>query len=86
MVSKPGVLKGKATYLSPEQARLEPLDQRSDLFALGLVLYELCTGRSALARGSFEASLRAAANAEITLPCAFIPASRRGSSASSPGP
>ncbi|MGC4116681.1 MAG: serine/threonine-protein kinase [Myxococcales bacterium] len=73
MASKPGVLKGKATYLSPEQARLEPLDQRSDLFALGLVLYELCTGRSALARGSFEASVRAAATADVALPCSFIP-------------
>ncbi|HEY3452911.1 MAG TPA: serine/threonine-protein kinase [Myxococcales bacterium] len=73
MASKPGVLKGKATYLSPEQARLEPLDSRSDLFGLGLVLYELCTGRSALARGSFEASIRAAANAEIALPSAFVP-------------
>ncbi len=39
-----GVLCGKLPYMSPEQARLETVDARSDVFALGTVLYELCTG------------------------------------------
>ncbi len=40
-----GILKGKLGYLSPEQLRFEEPDRRSDLFSLGVVLFELLTGR-----------------------------------------
>ncbi|HEY1550182.1 MAG TPA: protein kinase, partial [Kofleriaceae bacterium] len=40
-----GVVRGKISYLSPEQANAESLDGRSDLFALGTVLYEMLTHR-----------------------------------------
>jgi eukaryotic-like serine/threonine-protein kinase len=40
-----GALKGKIGYMSPEQCQGRPLDGRSDLFALGVLIYELSTGR-----------------------------------------
>jgi serine/threonine protein kinase len=40
-----GTLKGKIPYMSPEQCQNRPLDRRSDLFSLGVVLYELTVGR-----------------------------------------
>ncbi len=41
----PGVVKGKFSYLSPEAASGEPADERADIFALGIVLWEMLAGR-----------------------------------------
>jgi serine/threonine-protein kinase len=43
-LTKSGMIKGKLAYMPPEQLAREPLDRRADLYALGVVLYELVSG------------------------------------------
>src|SRR5262249_17349138 len=47
-----GTVKGKISYLSPEQCRGREIDRRSDLFSLGIVMWELLTGERMFKRGS----------------------------------
>ncbi len=59
---------GSYPHMSPEQARGEELDPRSDLFAVGILLWELLTGRSLFARAGEEETLRAVLEYEVPLP------------------
>ncbi|MGC4117184.1 MAG: protein kinase [Myxococcales bacterium] len=63
-----GVLKGKFCYMSPEQVLALPLDRRSDLFSMGVVLYELATGQRLFLRESDFTTLRAVAQERIVAP------------------
>ena len=51
-MTRSGVIAGTPQYMSPEQARGEPIDARSDLFSLGSVLFAMCTGRSPFRAGT----------------------------------
>jgi serine/threonine protein kinase len=63
-----GSLKGKISYLSPEQIRNKPVDRRSDIFSLGIILYELLTGARLFRRGGDLASMGAILNEEVPPP------------------
>jgi serine/threonine-protein kinase len=52
-----GVIKGKLTYMAPEQARGEPVDARADLYAVGVMLWEAVTGRRRWPTGITEPAL-----------------------------
>jgi non-specific serine/threonine protein kinase len=77
--TSPGLTVGTVAYMSPEQARGDTVDARSDLFSLGVLLYEMATGRKAFGGSStavvFEAILnrdpQPATELNARLPLAF---------------
>lgn len=66
-----GILKGKFGYMSPEQVRGLPLDRRSDVFSVGIVLYELLTGERLFAGESDFSTLEKVRNVEIMPPSTY---------------
>lgn len=67
--TKPGVVVGTASYMSPEQARGLRIDRRTDIFSLGIVLYELVTGQCPF-KGSTQSDVLASLLAREPAPLA----------------
>jgi serine/threonine protein kinase len=73
-----GVVKGKYTYMAPEQAAGEVLDARADQFALGIVAWELVTMRRLFKRESEIMTLAAIAEADVPPPREIVPQLSKG--------
>src|SRR5271157_1540445 len=69
-----GVIPGTAVYMSPEQARSEDLDVRSDIFSFGVVLYEMATGKKPFTGTNVVTTLHAVINQKPVSPRTLNPA------------
>ena len=71
--TRAGALKGKLQYMSPEQAWGKDIDHRSDLFSLGLVIFEMLTGEKQFKGDSELSILEQVRNPTVTAPSAHNP-------------
>ena len=76
--TKTGMLKGKFSYMSPEQCLGSAVDMRSDIFALGILLYELCTGKRLFKHESELMILEMITKRSVVAPSQVAPAISAG--------
>ncbi len=69
----PGTVKGKFSYMAPEQAMGEPLDHRADIFSMGVVLWTVLTGRRLFTGSSSAHTIRNLISADIPPPSKLRP-------------
>ncbi len=68
-----GTIKGKYGYMSPEQCKGKSIDRRSDIFALGIVLYELTTLRRAFKGNDDFETMKRIVSGDVVLPSVAVP-------------
>jgi serine/threonine protein kinase len=68
-----GTIKGKYGYMSPEQCKGKPIDRRSDIFALGIVLYELTTLRRAFKGNDDFETMKRIVSGDVVIPSVAVP-------------
>ncbi|MEJ7601454.1 MAG: protein kinase [Kofleriaceae bacterium] len=68
-----GVMKGKVAYMSPEQCIGQAVDRRSDIFCLGIVLYEMCTVRRLFKGANDFLTMSSITHGEIPRPSTIVP-------------
>ena len=68
-----GTFKGRLGYASPEQCRCEPVDRRTDVYSLAIMLYELTTGRPAIAADTEKELVARMLEARVIPPSTFDP-------------
>ncbi len=66
-----GILKGKFSYMSPEQARGDSIDHRSDIFSLGIIFHEMLTGKRLFKTDDTRETLRNVRRAKVEPPSSF---------------
>ncbi|MGD2036529.1 MAG: serine/threonine-protein kinase [Desulfobacterales bacterium] len=72
-LTQAGIVKGKMAYMSPEQALGEPIDNRADIYALGLVFYETLTGKRVYVFSSDIEAIRAIPKMDIEPVSKLVP-------------
>ncbi|HET9623708.1 MAG TPA: serine/threonine-protein kinase, partial [Kofleriaceae bacterium] len=71
--TRTGILKGKVAYMSPEQAMGDALDRRSDIFCIGILLWEMTTGQWLYRRKSELETLKAVVESDAPMPSQVHP-------------
>jgi serine/threonine protein kinase len=77
-ITRDGQMKGKLSYMSPEQLQGKVVDRRTDIFAAGIVLWEALTGRRLFDAEEASEVLRMIVSEEIPPPSAVVPSIARG--------
>jgi serine/threonine-protein kinase len=72
-ITKPGTYLGTVSSMAPEQIRAEDADARTDIWAFGVMLYQMLTRRHPFHRLDFESSMRAVLNEDPTPPSSLNP-------------